>query len=53
MDDLRLGGKFSVPFNNEGNESSTPNNLLLISIPSDELRFAMDLPEWVDPRMPL
>ena len=53
MDDLRLGGEFSVPFNNEGNESSTPNNLLLISIPSDELRFAMDLPEWVDPRMPL
>ncbi len=46
MDDLRTGGRFSLPFWNQGNQSLPPHKLLLISIPDDKVRIAADLPPW-------
>ena len=50
MDDLRTGGRFSLPFWNHGDQSLPPHQLLLISIPDDKVRSASDLPPWSDPR---
>lgn len=44
MDDLRTGGRFSLPFSNHGDQSLPPHQLLLISIPDDKVRIASDLP---------
>ena len=50
VDDLRTGGRFSLPFWNHGDQSLPPHQLLLISIPDDKVRIASDLPPWSDPR---
>jgi hypothetical protein len=50
MDDLRTGGRFSLPFWNHGDQSLSPHQLLLVSIPDDKVRSASDLPPWSDPR---
>ncbi len=50
MDELRGGGRFALPFWNDGDQSLTPHKLLLISIPDDEVRIAMSLGNWIDPR---
>lgn len=53
MDELRSGGRFALPFWNDGDQSLTPHKLLLISIPDDEVRVAMSLANWIDPRAPI
>lgn len=50
VDDLRTGGRFSLPFWNHGDQSLSPHQLLLVSIPDDKVRSASDLPPWSDPR---
>ena len=50
VDDLRTGGRFSLPFWNHGDQSLPPHQLLLVSIPDDKVRIASDLPPWSDPR---
>ncbi len=50
MDALRCGGRFALPFWNDGDQSLAPHQLLLIAIPDDEIRIAQALPAWVDPR---
>ena len=49
MDELRSGGRFALPFWNDGDQSLAPHKLLLISIPDEEIRQAMALPTWIDP----
>ena len=48
MDELRAGGRFALPFWNDGDQSLPSHKLLLISIPDDNLRIASDLPPWVE-----
>ena len=50
VDELRTGGRFSLPFWNHGDQSLPPHQLLLVSIPDDKVRSASDLPPWSDPR---
>ncbi|MSR70108.1 MAG: hypothetical protein EXS17_07175 [Phycisphaerales bacterium] len=51
MDELRCGGRFALPFWNDGDQTLTPHKLLLISIPDEEVRLAMSLINWIDPRV--
>ncbi len=51
MDDLRIGGRLALPFWNGGDSSLEPHKLLLVSIPDEEVREAVMLPVWSDPRI--
>ncbi len=53
MDELRRGGRFILPFWNDGDPSTPPHNLLLVSIPDEEIQIAFALPAWIDPRAPI
>ena len=50
VDDLRTGGRFSLPFWNHGDQSLPAHQLLLISVPDENIRVASDLPAWSNSR---
>lgn len=53
MDDLRSGGRYALPFWSDGDQSTPPHKLLLVSIPDDDIRIASTMPAWIDPRPPV
>lgn len=53
MDDLRVAGRFALPFWNDADYSKPTQNLLVVSIPDEEIRKACELPKWIDPREPI
>ncbi len=46
IDDLRTGGRFSLPFHNGGDDRSNPHKLVLVAFPDEEVRRALQLPPW-------
>jgi len=46
IDDLRAGGRFSLPFFNGGEDRTNPHNLILVAFPDEEVRRALQLPPW-------
>ena len=46
MDALRTGGDFTLPFWNGNDQAIPPHKLFLISIPSDRIQQAANLPQW-------
>ena len=46
MDEFRTGGRFSLPFWNDGDQSMAPHKLLLVSIPDEKVLVASELPPW-------
>lgn len=46
MDEFRTGGRFSLPFWNNGDQSMAPHKLLLVSIPDEKILVASELPPW-------
>lgn len=46
IDDLRTGGRFSLPFHNGGDDRTNPHKLVLVAFPDEEVRRALQLPPW-------
>jgi len=52
IDDLRAGGRFTLPFHNGGDDRTNPHKLVLVSFPDEEVRRALQLPDWNAPTAP-
>ena len=46
IDELRAGGRFSLPFHNGGDDRTNPHKLVFVAFPDEEVRCALQLPDW-------
>jgi|GEM_PF-1235073 len=46
IDDLRAGGRLALPFQNGGDDRTNPHKLILVAFPDEEVRRALELPDW-------
>ena len=53
MDEFRTGGRFSLPFWNDADQSMAPHKLLLVSIPDEKILVASELPPWSESITPI
>jgi len=46
IDDLRAGGRFSLPFSSGGEDRTNPHKLIFVAFPDEGVRRKLQLPPW-------